>query len=403
VSANAIANVEVLATFAIVVVVAIAIAWPFVRWHTRMRRIGHQSPFVMLGLVGAYFAALGSGLAAGVLRSGICWSCTPAGNPEEYRQELIWPHVSGFAISFILVTLVGTAIAGLIVRSFPAGTRRAGIRHARFPWRGLARVALACLVPLPVLFWQGVLTASSTYRVAQFLVLLWAGSAGLARRSRSRTLEEVVAEDRRPAVVYLRAFDGEEAPFASVKTEDCRAWGIPVANPIVLRQSATLEQFLGPAVNRYLGPFVALGDPNDYLPPEGAARVYLGDDHWKEVFEELARASACLLLAVGRSDNLRWELESMRRWNLQHKLFVVTSPPAAWRWTARFGRRATEQQWTAFAADLAFCGLEAAAFPGAGATITFDDRGSAVVAGRGAKTPEQFVMAIEWALRATTI
>src|SRR5439155_22243039 len=178
--------------------------------------------------------------------------------------------------------------------------------------------------------------------------------------------------------------------------QDCRDWGIPVPNPTPGWQSATVEQFLSTAVRRYLGPFVALGDPNDYLPPEGAARTYLADDHWKEAFEELARASACLLVAVGRSENLRWELKSVKRWDLHNKLFVVTQPRAAWRWTARFTRRTIDHQWTAFAADLVACGLDVGAYPGDGATITFDNHGSAVVAGTGAQTPEQFVTAIEW-------
>ena len=398
-SANAIANVEGLATFGMAVVVALAIAWPFVQWNRHLRRIGHQSPFVMVGLACAYIAALAGGIVAGAFGSGICWSCTPAGNPEEFRQELIWPHVSSFAIGFLAATLLGAAVTGLVVRLIPAGTRRAGRRQARFPWRGFARAALVCLVLLPLLYWRGVLTASLAYHLAQFLVLVWAGCATLARRSRSRPLEEVVAADTRRAVVYLRPFDREEAPFAFVKTQECREWGIAVVNPIVMWQAATVEQFLGSAVSRVLGPFVALGDPNDYLPPEGAARTYLADDHWKEAFEELARASACLLVTVGRSENLRWELESMKRWNLHDKLFVVTQPRRASRWAALTTRRTIDPEWTAFAADLSACGLDAGAYPGEGATLTFDPNGSAVVAGTGAQKPEHFVMAIEWALR----
>src|SRR5207247_10765388 len=110
---------------------------------------------------------------------------TAAGDPHAERQELIVPHVSGGAISFIAVTGLGAAITGLGVWSIPAGTRRAGRRQARFPWRGFARAALVCLVPLPVFYWRGLLTASNAFHVAQFLVLFWAGCATLARRSRS--------------------------------------------------------------------------------------------------------------------------------------------------------------------------------------------------------------------------
>src|SRR5262245_17656082 len=36
-------------------------------------------------------------------------------------------------------------------------------------------------------------------------------------------------------------------------------------------------------------------------------------------------------------------------------------------------------------------------------TITFDNQGAAVAAGTGAQTPDQFVMAIEWALQRTGV
>ena len=89
----------------------------------------------------------------------------------------------------------------------------------------------------------------------------------------------------------------------------------------------------------------------------------------------------------------------MKRWNLHDKLFVVTQPRRASRWAALTTRRTIDPEWTAFAADLSACGLDAGAYPGEGATLTFDPNGSAVVAGTGAQKPEHFVMAIEWALR----
>lgn len=79
-------------------------------------------------------------------------------------------------------------------------------------------------------------------------------------------------------------------------------------------------------MNTGLGPFLALGDPDDCLAPLGAARKYFEDDRWRESFVGLLESSACALATVGRSANLAWALQTIRAMGRQTTFFVLTRP-----------------------------------------------------------------------------
>ena len=91
-------------------------------------------------------------------------------------------------------------------------------------------------------------------------------------------------------------------------------------------RGVNFEQYLAPAFSAAIGPLVALGSPEDYAAPDGAARMYAADTDWKDQFRILARRSACIVMRVDQSDNLGWELESIRTDRLQEKFLVLVSP-----------------------------------------------------------------------------
>lgn len=55
-------------------------------------------------------------------------------------------------------------------------------------------------------------------------------------------------------------------------------------------------------------------------------RLHAKDDEWKTRFDELARRAACIIVEVGKSDNLRWEFEHLRSEGFEEKLFPLTRP-----------------------------------------------------------------------------
>lgn len=81
-------------------------------------------------------------------------------------------------------------------------------------------------------------------------------------------------------------------------------------------------------MDKSVGPFVALGSPQDYLAPEGAARLYAKDAEWMQRLEELANRAICIVVEVGKSANLRWEFEHLKAAGQQTRLFVFTRPKA---------------------------------------------------------------------------
>jgi hypothetical protein len=76
-------------------------------------------------------------------------------------------------------------------------------------------------------------------------------------------------------------------------------------NPI--QQWGTLEELLTRQF-RKLGPVIAIGRPEDTLPPLGAHRKYLAQgEEWRAQVERYLQESLLVLVVVGRTEGLAWE------------------------------------------------------------------------------------------------
>lgn len=114
----------------------------------------------------------------------------------------------------------------------------------------------------------------------------------LRNRLVAPTAHEVLAEDVRPPVLYFRTFRSDERRTLSVGRDK-------------------FETTLGNRLTR-LGPFVAIGNPEDRLPPLGAARLYVQPDaDWKtEVGRLLPAAQVVVFRAQGDlGEGSLWEIE----------------------------------------------------------------------------------------------
>jgi TM2 domain-containing membrane protein YozV len=60
-----------------------------------------------------------------------------------------------------------------------------------------------------------------------------------------------------------------------------------------------------------VGPVVAIGKPGEPLPELGAARLYVSDDQWQAKVQELMRKSRLVVLRLGSSPGLLWEIEQV--------------------------------------------------------------------------------------------
>jgi len=104
--------------------------------------------------------------------------------------------------------------------------------------------------------------------------------------------------------LYLRSFaddgtqlvDAELGPIA-------RRWVTLLALPTAEEQStAALDA---------VGPVVAIGKPGEPLPELGAARLYVGDDRWQAEVLALMDSAALVVLRIGSSPGLLWEIEQV--------------------------------------------------------------------------------------------
>jgi hypothetical protein len=121
-----------------------------------------------------------------------------------------------------------------------------------------------------------------------------------ARKHKIVAAQKLIAHDTRPPVLYLRSF-GDDSTAGRVV-----GGGHLLFSGWSLGFSTEEEQLS--SVFSVIGPFIAIGKPGEKLPELGAARTYVNDDQWQDVIaQEMARA-ALVVLRVGDTEGLSWEV-----------------------------------------------------------------------------------------------
>jgi hypothetical protein len=82
----------------------------------------------------------------------------------------------------------------------------------------------------------------------------------------------------------------------------------------------TLDELL---VQRYsyIGPVIAMGNPKDEIPRLGASRKYVKGTAWEEIVVSLMRQSAIVVIAVGDTESLLWEVHQLGLLDLHRRQF----------------------------------------------------------------------------------
>ena len=324
-------------------------------------------------------------------------------NPERWHE-----NIRSIADAWLLPVplLPGIAISTLTILVLPhRSIRLAGVRRVSFPfeplahliWIGTLLIALRSWLSSSIEWWGVIAAAAGGITLAGIVF-------SYGNRLKSRTLWEVLKDDPRPPVLYLRSFDQEGLIFAHIAP-----WQQEKQFAIAINQyGQKLEEYLADELTSQIGPFVALGNPEDILPPVGAARVYGNDDDWQDYFKDLARRSAFVLMQISDSFNLKWELQTIRQEGWQTKLFVVTPPrrpkgPISWyvaicRFTlglANWMKGQRTASWASFVGHLRDVGYSVPITdPGPGSVIGFGPQANGTVLTIGALKPAEFVTPI---------
>ena len=109
--------------------------------------------------------------------------------------------------------------------------------------------------------------------------------------------QELLDQDQRPPVLYLRSFAAD-------------------------RKISFAERVLAEMLAK-LGPVVAIGRPDEIVPRLGAARLYVPEADWQRTVSLLLERSRLVLLVAGRTPGLNWEIQECRRLVPPDKLIVV--------------------------------------------------------------------------------
>lgn len=276
--------------------------------------------------------------------------------------------------------------------------RRRGRSLPRFPYAAFALLWLSAAalfgLKLVVDFDSGVLLFG--------LLFFWLGSLFWYLRARATAggrLPQALDADPRSPVLYLRPFshDGDIFMFPPPHLKHLKTRSAVT--------SMSFEEFFAREIEKTIGPFIALGSPEDYLVPEGAARGYFSDAKWQDEVKKLIRQACLVIMEVADSANLAWELAQLRQSGDHRKLVLLTRP----RWSvppklsfarpymafARWARGVRTPSWLEFTTTMAQHGLRLPSDQAPpGSAFGFDARGDAVLLTTHAADPEDYCLAM---------
>lgn len=363
-----------------------------------VRKKGYKSSLRGMAVIIAFLMAVVLGFYFDRLSSDSCWDCSPSENPEYYQPDLLWEHAKRFGLNFFIgITLGMVAIAG-IAWAVPRRARRFGVRRVRVPWKVISYLWLALIPVMLFAVWIWDLGGHLAFRLFVICCGGYASSSYLARRLLSKGIKQSLQDDTRPPVLYLRTFDREDESFIYLSYEECHSLGVPVENFSTWEHPLTFEEFFKPEINKCIGPFIALGNPYDNIPPGGAEREYFHDENWKNEFKALALQSRFIWMRPERSNNLLFELQFIRDSSLLNRLFIFTRPvPAHYYIPKSWSEHWQKKAWKKFACDMQNLGIHVGDYPGRGAVLSFDHEGNSMLVTTKSRTPEEYIAAtLKW-------
>lgn len=111
-----------------------------------------------------------------------------------------------------------------------------------------------------------------------------------------------------PFILYLRSFIDDKTTSK---------------NPYIGINTKSEEEHLVASLSD-IAPVYAIGDPKDTEMPNGASRIYVDDEHWKSVVEELSNRALLVVLRLGKTDSFWWEVEmATQKLPIQKIVFIV--------------------------------------------------------------------------------
>lgn len=177
---------------------------------------------------------------------------------------------------------------------------------------GIAGVLLVAAVSIP--------TGGAGFLCAAPLVFVAAGAWWWSKRLRAPTLEQTLARDPRPPVVYLRSFDLDGVTSRTRQQRLDKYIPEAINRPLKaisnLAPITAMERWTGQTVEDLLvkelkrvGPVIAIGRPGETAPLPGATRLYVGDD-WQERVHAMMKSATLVVIRPWISEGVLWEIKA---------------------------------------------------------------------------------------------
>jgi hypothetical protein len=325
--------------------------------------------------------------ASGILLFVVLQMAFPVMSKEASFEEYLEKYLDGrefkdtsFCILFLDSAIVSVASISGLVLLLPRKNPRAEAKKSKMPYAVMGHV---CAILSAVFFLPSAALGfvEGLPFVPLFMLSLNAMFAcyRLAQQQARPSVAEMLQRDRRAPVLFLRSFRSDAIRTRHPFLMRCILPGINVPGE-------SFDEFLAPALN-ILGPFVGLGNPEDYLPTLGASKVYVHDHLWEQTVKDFLLRAKLVILLEGDTPGLRWELTQIRQQCSPRSVFLVTP-------TEKFQRAG----WQKFAELL----LQAGFVPpdtdvGQGTVIGFNKQHQPVVLCRNSTTANEYVKVIlDW-------
>jgi hypothetical protein len=145
------------------------------------------------------------------------------------------------------------------------------------------------------------------------------------RRLRAPSALELLRSDSRPPVLLLRSFQDEDLEN-------------PTPRLFYILGRQRYEEALARALSA-IGPPISIGQPGEDQPELGAARLYVSVNDWQPAVLHFMRHARLVVIIVGRSSGVWWEIAGAARNVVLHRLLFFfphveegRARRSFWRW-----------------------------------------------------------------------
>ena len=140
--------------------------------------------------------------------------------------------------------------------------------------------------------------------------------AKISRRLLFPSAKQLLTEDERLPIIYLRSFDNDDLKIIG------RLEGDMSDNPY---GEKSFEESLADQFGLY-GPLVTIGQPGEKNPALGASRAYFTNDKWRARIIDWMDKARLIVMIPGKSDGVRWELNNILNKGYISKMLLLFPP-----------------------------------------------------------------------------